>query len=291
MAISTAKQSAWHTLPVEDVFRQLTSSEKGLTNDEARRRLADHGPNELEKGEVVSAWRILLGQFQNVLLIILIVATALSAWMGHGTEAVVIAIIVFFAVGLGFIQEFRAERAMEALARMAAPHATAVRDGRESDIAARDLVPGDVVLLKAGDKVPADCRLVQIANLQAEESALTGESVPIEKQTGPLDGADLPVGDRTNLVFTGTAITYGRGNAMVVATGMNTEFGKIARMLQGVEQTRTPLQQNLDRVGRILAQAALAVVVIIVALGFFRGQQSVGELLIFGIALAVAVVP
>src|SRR5687768_7956886 len=145
MALSPDKHPAWHSLSTSDVFRELSSSEAGLTGEEARRRLEQHGPNELEKGQGVSAWKILLSQFQNVLLVILIIATALSAFMGHGTEAAVIAVIVLLAVGLGFFQEYRAERAMEALAQMAAPHAKAIRDGQETDITARHLVPGDVI--------------------------------------------------------------------------------------------------------------------------------------------------
>jgi Ca2+-transporting ATPase len=289
-----AHQPSWHALEPADVFRELSSSAEGLTAAAARERLEKFGPNELQAGHKVSAWRILLEQFKNILLLILIIATALSIATGHGTEAIVIGVIVLFAVGLGFFQEYRAERAMEALQQMAAPTATVLRDGKEAQLPARDLVPGDVILLKAGDKVPADCRLLEIANLQADEAALTGESVPVEKQTAPLAGENLPAGDRTNMAFAGTAVTYGRGRGIVAATGMNTEFGQIARMLQGVKQTRTPLQENLDRVGRALALVALVIVIIIVALGLWRMEdtgQTVTDLLLFGIALAVAVVP
>jgi Ca2+-transporting ATPase len=285
---------AWHSLTGEDTFRQLSSSADGLSAAMAQERLAHYGPNELRAGQRVSAWRVLFAQFQNVLLLILILATGLSVAAGHGTEAVVIGVIVFFAVALGFFQEYRAERAMEALQQMAAPAATAVRDGEEVHLPARELVPGDVIVLRAGDKVPADCRLTEVHNLQVDEAPLTGESVPIEKQTAPLPAADLAVGDRTNIAFAGTAITYGRGRAVVVATGMSTEFGRIATMLQGVKPSRTPLQENLDRVGRTLAIVALGIVVVIVALGLWRReetQQTVIELLLFGVALAVAVVP
>lgn len=289
-----SKQPIWHSLEVAEVIRELNAPAQGLTRDMARERLARYGPNELEAGHKVSAWHILVDQFKNVLLLILIVATGLSMATGHGTESVIIAIIVFFAVALGFYQEFRAERAMEALQQMAAPIATAIRDDQETQLPARELVPGDLILLKAGDKVPADCRLTEVHNLQADEAPLTGESVTIEKQAGPLPNADLGAGDRTNMTFAGTAITYGRGRAVVVATGMNTEFGQIARMLQGVKQSRTPLQLNLDRVGRVLAIVALVIVVVIVALGLWRRdetKQTVMELLLFGVALAVAVVP
>jgi Ca2+-transporting ATPase len=289
--LQPTSSTAWHTMTVADIYRELHSSPQGLAAAEARIRLAQSGLNELEKSRRVSAWRILYGQFGNVLLVILIIATGLSAFLGHGTEAIVIGVIVLFAVGLGFFQEYRAERAMEALGKMAALQATVIRDGVETQVPARDLAPGDVVLLKAGDKVPADCRLIEISNLQAEEAALTGESTPVEKQTEPLTRHDLPAGDRTNMAYAGTAVNYGRGRGIVVATGMATEFGKIARLLQSVETTRTPLQVNLDRVGRTLAKVALAIVLLIVVAGWWRQQQSLTELLIFGIALAVAVVP
>ena len=205
-------------------------------------------------------------------------------------ESIVIAVIVLFAVLLGFIQEYRAERAIEALRKMAAPTASVLRDGNEIKIPARDLVPGDVIILHTGDRIPADARLLEAINLQVEEAALTGESVPVEKHILPLSGDDLPVGDRKNMVYAGTAATYGRGKALVIATGMQTEFGKIAQLLQTVESGKTPLQQNLDKVGTALARAAFVVVAIIVALGLLRGQPFI-EMLIFGIALAVAVVP
>jgi len=282
--------TAWHTLTPEAAFQRLGSRPEGLTADEATRALAERGPNELQAAAHVSPWTLLLGQLKNVLIIILLVATALSALLGHGTEAIAIAVIVLFAVLLGFIQEYRAERALEALREMAAPMANVLRGGAEVHIPARDLVPGDVVVLRAGDKIPADGRVVEAMNLQAEEAALTGESVPVEKTTDTLPTAALEVGDRKNIVHAGTAITYGRGRALVVATGMTTEFGKIAKMLEGVETGRTPLQENLDRVGHTLARAALVIVALIVAIGLWRGQPFI-EMLIFGIALAVAVVP
>jgi Ca2+-transporting ATPase len=280
----------WHTLPVEEVYLRLKSTPTGLTGAEAARRLAEHGPNELQAGHRVSPWAILSEQFKNVLIVVLLVATALSAFLGHGIEAIAIAVIVLFAVLLGFVQEYRAERAIEALRQMAAPTATVFRDNKETEIPARDLVPGDVILLRAGDKVPADVRLSEAVNLKIEEAALTGESVPVEKHIAPLSHHELTLGDRKNMAYAGTAATYGRGRGIVVATGMGTEFGKIAQMLQTVGTRKTPLQENLDKVGRTLARAAFLVVGVIVALGLFRGQPFI-EMLIFGIALAVAVVP
>ncbi len=280
----------WHTFTVDEAFQQIESQPGGLTNANAEDRLKQYGANELKAAHRVSAWEILLEQFKNVLILILLGATAISLFLGHGVESIVIAIIVLFAVVLGFVQEFRAERAIEALRKMAAPTATVLRDGSEVKIPARDLVPGDVILLHTGDRVPADARLIESVNLQIEEAALTGESVPVEKHIKSLENEDLTVGDRKNMIYAGTAVTYGRGRALVSATAMQTEFGKIAQMLQDVETGRTPLQQNLDKVGTVLGRAAFVVVAIIVALGLFRGQPFI-EMLIFGIALAVAVVP
>jgi Ca2+-transporting ATPase len=280
----------WHGLSTATVFAHLKSTPTGLTGAEAVQRLAEHGPNELQAAHRISPWTILFEQFKNVLIVILLVGTALSAFLGHGTEAIAIAVIVLFAVLLGFVQEYRADRAIEALRQRAAPTATVLRDGQEAEIPARDLVPGDVVLLGAGDKIPADVRLIEAVNLQIEEAALTGESVPVEKHAAPLANSELALGDRKNMAYAGTAATYGRGRAVVVATGMITEFGKIARMLQSVETSRTPLQINLDKVGRALAWAAFGIVSILVALGLFRGEPVI-EMLIFGVAIAVAVVP
>jgi Ca2+-transporting ATPase len=282
--------TAWHTLTPDVAFQRLKSRPDGLGADEAARALAEHGPNELQAARHVSPWGLLFAQLKNVLIIILLVATALSALLGHGTEAIAIAVIVLFAVLLGFVQEFRAERALEALREMAAPMASVLRGGEQVHLPARELVPGDVILLRAGDKIPADARVVETMNLQADEAALTGESVPVEKITESLPTAAIEVGDRKNMVHAGTVVTYGRGRALVVATGMTTEFGKIAKMLEGVETGRTPLQENLDRVGHTLARGALFIVAIIVAIGLWRGQPFI-EMLIFGIALAVAVVP
>ncbi len=281
---------AWHTHTAADIAARLHASDSGLTAADAGQRLDQYGPNELQAKHRVSPWALLAAQFKNVLIVIVLVATALSAFLGHAVEAVAITVIVLFAVLLGFIQEFRAERAIEALRQMAAPQATVLRDGQEIQVAAREVVPGDVLILHTGDRVAADGRLIEAVNLQVQEAALTGESLPVEKRTEPIAEADIALGDRRNMVYAGTAATYGRGRAMVVATGMATEFGRIAQLLETVETGRTPLQDNLDKLGHLLARAALVVVLIIVGLGLFRGQPFI-EMLVFGIALAVAVVP
>ena len=288
--VDTQTAQHWHTLSVSQTVEKLRSSVRGLTVAEAEQRLTEYGPNQLQAAARISPWTILLEQVKNVLIIILLFATALSAFLGHGVEAIAITVIVLFAVILGFVQEYRAERAIEALREMAAPTATVIRDGRERRINALELVPGDLILLATGDKAPADARLIEAVNLQTVEAPLTGESAPIQKHINPLADERLPTGDRKNLVYAGTVVTYGRGRAVVVATGMATEFGKIAQLLESVDTAKTPLQHNLDRVGKTLARVSFGVVLVIVALGVFRGQPFV-EMLIFGVALAVAVVP
>jgi len=279
-----------HTLDAAQALAALGASPAGLSPSEAARRLVECGPNALQAAPAVSPWALLAAQFRNVLILILLAATALSALLGHGVEAIAITVIVLFAVLLGFVQEFRAERAMAALRALAAPTATALRGGEETEVAAADLVPGDVILLAAGDRVPADARLLEAFNLAAQEAALTGESLPVAKHAAVLADPQLPVGDRRNMVFAGTSVASGRGRALVTATAMATEFGRIAQMLQTVETARTPLQVNLDKLGTQLARAAAAVVAVIVVLGLVRGQPFI-EMLVFGIALAVAVVP
>ena len=239
--------------------------------------------------EKSSPWAIFLEQFKNFLIIILLVAIVLSAVLGEVADAIVIAVIVIFAAGLGFIQEYRAERAMEALKKMAAPLASVIRDGKETEIPARELVPGDIILLTTGDKIPADSRLLEAVNLRTEEAPLTGESVPVEKTDKPISG-EADIGDRNNMVFMGTAAVYGRGTAVVTGTGMVTEFGKIATMLQEVKEDRTPLQENLDRLGKWIGIGALGLCFILAALGVLRGHEIL-EMLIWGVSLAVAAVP
>ncbi|MBM4194967.1 MAG: cation-translocating P-type ATPase [Gemmatimonadetes bacterium] len=283
-------ERAWHGDQVADVLRRLNSAPGGLGTEEARQRLSEYGPNALQGFAKASAWHTLAAQFRNVLVLILLAATVVSGLLGHGLEAGVIAVIVLFAVVLGFVQEYRAERALEALRAMAAPVAHVLRDGVEVALPARELVPGDVIVLRAGDRIPADARVTLGVNLAVDEAALTGESAAVEKSSTPLDVTSVPLGDRRNMAYAGTLVTRGRGQAVVVATGMATEFGRISALVQSVEAGRTPLQENLDRLGAILGKAALLIVGAIVALGLWRGMPPL-EMFIFGIALAVAVVP
>ena len=280
----------WHALTVAQTFAKLDVDPQGLSAELAQARLSAHGFNEFVEQRRVSVLRLLLSQFANVLTLILLLAIGISAFLGHDTEAVVIGVIVLFSVLLGFFQEYRAEHAVAALRELTAPTATVIRDGTEAVIAASLLVPGDMVRLATGNRVPADLRLIETRSLQTDEAALTGESTPVGKHPERVLAEGAAIGERCNLAFSGTSVTHGKGLGVVVATGMDTEFGQVVRMLGQAEVRKTPLQQNLDRVGRLLALFALAIVVVICAQGVLRGESLV-EMLIFGFALAVAVVP
>ncbi len=279
----------WHKTTVAQAIQSLESSGDGLSREEAKRRLSQFGPNELVKRKRISPWLIFLEQFKSFLIIILLVAVALSIASGETADAIVIAVLVIFACVLGFVQEYRAERALEALKQMAAPTASVIREGQESEIPSRELVPGDIVLLRTGDRIPADGRLIESVNLKLDEAPLTGESVPVEKMTEPIL-EQAAVADRENMTYLGTVIVYGRGKAIITATGMATEFGKIASMIQEVEEKETPLQANLNRLGKWIGIGALILSALLAILGVVRGHEWT-EMLRWGISLAVAVVP
>ncbi len=282
-------EKIWHNLSVSEVIESLNSGIQGLGKEEAERRLAQFGPNELAEKKKISPFMLWLGQFKNFLIIILLVAVVLSAILGELIDAIVIFVIVLFATTLGFVQEYRAERAMEALKRMAAPTSSVIRDGQEIEIPAREIVPGDIVALRTGDKVPADCRLIEAVNLRTEEAPLTGESVPIEKTVDVIP-VEAGIGDRKNMAFMGTTVVWGRGKAIVTSTGMQSEFGKVATLIQEVEEEPTPLQVNLDKMGKFIAYAALAICFVLAGIGILRGHQIL-EMLIWGVSLAIAAVP
>jgi P-type Ca2+ transporter type 2C len=283
--------SSWHTLAAEEAIQHLRAdAAAGLSSAEAARRLAVAGPNELPSAVSIPAWKILLRQFKSVLIVILLIAIVLSLALAHALEAVAIAAIALFTVALGFFQEVRADRALEALRRMAAPMATVLRDGEECEVPAREVVPGDVIVLGAGDLVPADGRLIEAVNLRIDEATLTGESSPAGKHSDALDEKNIALGDRRNMVYSSTAVTYGRGRAVAVATGPRTEVGKIGGLLETVTTPRTPLERQMDSLGGTLVRASLAIVAIVVLLGLLRGKP-LEQMILFGIAFAVAVVP
>jgi Ca2+-transporting ATPase len=266
---ATQPQINWHTLTPEQTLKQLaTPAEQGLTSQEAARRLEVYGLNQLAEAPGVTFWRMLVDQFNNFVVIMLIVAAVISAVLGDWEEAAAILAIVILNAMLGVIQERRAEQALAALKKLATPDAQVVRDAQRQSIPSSQLVPGDIVLLEAGNYVPADIRLLEAANLRIEEAALTGESVPVQKDANIHLQADIPLGDRKNTTFMGTLVSYGRGRGVVVSTGMRTQIGLIAEMLQAVENEPTPLQQRLDQLGKALGWATLGIcgVVFIVAI-------------------------
>jgi Ca2+-transporting ATPase len=289
-------EKLWHNLSVSEVIESLNSGTQGLTGKEAERRLAQFGSNELAEKKKTPPWMLFLEQFKNFLIIILLVAAVVSgvlALMGEGDiwDPILIVIIVLFAAGLGFVQESRSEKALEALKQMTASTATVIRDGDEEDIPARDLVPGDIILLQTGDRIPADSRLTEAVNLKIDEAPLTGESISVGK-TNEIISGDVPVADRKNMAYTGTTVVYGRGKALVIGTGMATEFGKIAGMLQEVKPPPTPLQVSLDKIGKILGIACLVICAVVAGVGIIVGVFShILEAFIWGVSLAVAAVP
>jgi P-type Ca2+ transporter type 2C len=263
-----------HSGSVEHMADQLdTHIHNGLTADQVRERLATVGPNELQEQPRPGFLQLLLAQFNNFLIILLIVAAVVSILLGEYVDAVAILAIVVLNAVMGVVQESRAERAIAALRKMAAPNALVIRDGQQQIIPARELVPGDVVFLEAGNYVPGDLRLVESINLRIDESALTGESHAVKKDAGVILDKDIPVGDRTNSAFMSSMITYGRGRGLVTATGMHTQIGLIAQMLQSFEEEPTPLQRRLDELGRSLGMAALAICAVIFVFGIFRDTQ------------------
>ena len=264
--------------------------EVGPTRAEAAQRLATQGSNEIIEQRRRSAWRMLLDQFTDFMILVLIAAAVVSGLVGEASDTIAIVVILILNGIIGFVQEYRAERAVAALKRMAAANAVVRRDGEIGTITAIDLVAGDVVLVEAGDVVPADLRLAEVAQLKIDESALTGESVPVEKITLPLSERDLPLGDRLNLVFKGTSVSGGRGTGIVVATGMATELGRIAALLSEEKDRQTPLQKRLAAFGRRLVFIVLAICAIVFAFGLLRGEPTV-LMFLTAVSLAVAAIP
>ena len=290
--------SLWHSMDVDLVLKELqVDPHRGLAPEEAQSRLGQYGPNELRQEEKTSPLALFFNQFKNILIIILLIATLLSALVGEYVDAAIIFVIIVFCAGLGFIQEYRAERALEALKNMLTPTITVLRGGQELEAPSKDLVPGDVLVLEAGDKIPADARLVEIHSVHCDEAPLTGESIPVGKVLA-LSAEDASVGDRKNMVFTGTTVTYGRGKAVVTATGMTTEFGKIAEEVAAVVEEKTPLERRTDEIGKWLGFITLGICVLVVGIsvgrevwaGTFRLDSTL-PIILFAIALAVAAVP
>ncbi len=280
---------SWHAIEVEETLHALNTKETGLSQEEAQKRLQEFGPNELKKEKGKSPIKLFVEQFADILIIILLIATGLSIYLGELIDAIVIIAIVMACAILGFVEEYRSEKALEALKKMTAPTAMVLRDGKEEKIQTISLVPGDIVLLYTGDKVPADARLVEAINLKVDEASLTGESSPVNKDVKPLP-EDTSLNEKRNMIFTGTVAVYGRGKAVVTSTGMNTEFGKIAKMVQMTEEEETPLEKRMASVGKWIGILSIAVCLIVAAIGIFEGRNPL-DMILWGISLAVAAVP
>lgn len=280
----------WYQLDPAEVSEKLQSSEAGLASAEARRRYEQYGPNKLIEKQGKSLWMMFLDQFKDFMILVLIAAAIVAGVIGEPADSIAIAVIVILNAVLGFVQEYRAEKAMAALKKLAAPSAVVIRDGQAASIPAEQLVPGDLVVLEAGNVVPADLRLIEAVQLRIQEAALTGESVPVEKDNAAIPAADLSIGDRKSMGYKGTLVTYGRGRGLVTDTGMNTELGRIAGLLQGQDEGRTPLQKRLTAFGQKLAYAVLAICVIVFIAGLLRGEPPL-LMLLTAISLAVAAIP
>ncbi len=287
----------WHALKPEEALEELKVNEKGLSQEEAQTRLTTYGFNELKKKKGKSPIKLFLSQFTDVLMIILLIAMFLSLGLGiyeNSIEEIYSTIIIFAIViasaALGFTQEYRSEKAVDALKRMAAPTAIALRNGKEERIPANQLVPGDVILLYTGDKVPADARLIEAHNLKLDEAALTGESAPVEKITTPI-AEETSLNDRRNMVFTGTIVAYGRAKAAVTTTGMSTEFGKIAEMVQTTTQEQTPLERRMASVGKWIGILAVVVCIGVATVGIVIENRPILDMILWAVSLAVAAVP
>jgi len=283
--------SNWHTFRAEEALEQLdVSVETGLSSAEAESRLGAYGPNQLKEAPPTTIWQMLWEQFRDFVVMLLIVAAVVSALLGDWVEAAVIMAIVVLNAALGVFQNRRAAEELAALRQLAAPEANVLRDGSRISIPGRELVPGDIVFLEAGNYIPADVRLVETVNLRVDEAPLTGESFPVKKDYRSVFPPDTPTGDQENTAFMGTVVTYGRGQGVVVGTGMTTQIGLIAELLQSVEQEQTPLQKRLDQLGRTLGWAALAVCGLVFLLGWLRGTHPL-EMFIIAVSLAIAAVP
>jgi Ca2+-transporting ATPase len=284
------RDNSWHCLDAAEVLARLDSGTGGLTAAEANRRLVEQGPNLLPEGKRRTLPAMLLGQFRDVMILVLLGAALVSAFVGELPDTIAILVIVLLNAILGTVQEFRAERAVAALRQMAAPESLVIRDGNARIVPAAELVVGDVVLLEAGNQVPADLRLLEVEELQADESMLTGESQPVGKDVASLGGDAVALGDRCNLAFKSSLITRGRGLGVVVATGTSTEIGQIAALLGDESGTRTPLQIRLARFGRYLAMAVLAICAVVFVAGLLQGQPPV-LMFLTAVSLAVAAIP
>ena len=282
---------SWHSLESNDVLEKLvTTHQTGLTSQEAAERLVKHGPNQLVEAPRTSFLKMVLEQLKSFVVLLLIGASLVSLFLGEWVDALAIIAIVVLNTVMGVVQESKAEEALAALKKLASPEAQVIRDGHRQMVPAHQLVPGDIVFLEAGNFIPADLRLLEAVNMRVDEAALTGESVAVQKNAMEILPTNAPLGDRKNTAFMGTTVNYGRGKGVVVSTGMFTQLGLIATMLQSVEEEETPLQHKLEQLGKTLGYACLAICALVFAVGWLRGGEPL-EMFMTAVSLAIAAVP
>lgn len=281
----------WHMFSTVKLLEMFNvNNEKGLSSKNVEKNINHYGLNELNEAKAISPLSIFLNQFKDFMILVLLVATLISGLLGEYIDAITIIAIVILNAIMGFVQEYRAEKSLKALKEMAAPHAKVIRNGEKITIPASEVVPGDIILLYTGDKVAADIRIIEANDLYIEESALTGESIPVSKNIDTIAYEEIPLGDQKNMAFMGTLITRGSGRGIVVATGMNTEMGKIADLIQTTEESETPLQRKLTQLGKILVFISIGLTIIVVLIGILQGQETY-SMFLAGVSLAVAAIP
>ena len=289
-------EKQWFNKTVEEVEKELgTSLNNGLSSEKVQTQREKTGYNELQEKKKDSLFKKFMAQFKDFSIIVLIIAAIVSGIVGVAegegiADTVIILIVVLLNAVIGVVQESKAEKSLEALKKLSAHAAKVIRDGKEQVIPARELVPGDIVIIETGDYVSADLRIIEAVNLKSQEASLTGESVPVEKDSKAIEGNEISIGDRINMLFSSSLITYGRGKAIVVETGMHTEVGKIAGMINSTEKQETPLQRRLNNLGKTLGIAALVICAVIFGIGLFQGKDLI-DMFMTAVSLAVAVIP
>ena len=285
------QQQAPHSQTTDHLYAALESGENGLSAAAADQARARHGENVLAQAHKKTLFSIILSQFKNLMILVLLAAGIISAVVSHEiSDAIIIFAVILLNAVMGTVQESRAEAALDALKKMSAPSANVIRGGQPQEVPASALVPGDIVMLEAGDFVPADMRLVSTASLKIEEAPLTGESVPVVKDASQLLEADTPLAERINMAYSGTSVTYGRAAGIVVATGMRTEIGKIADALSTAKDGATPLQKRMNSLSKILSIAVLVVAAVVFGVGMFTGRPAI-DMFLVAVSLAVAAIP
>ncbi|MEM2094589.1 MAG: HAD-IC family P-type ATPase, partial [Candidatus Bathyarchaeia archaeon] len=292
----SSEVQAYYAMDVDSVMKMLESTAGGLTEAEARDRLIKFGPNQISERKRVTALHIFADQFRDIFVLMLLAAALISAFIGEVVDAMTISAIIILVAVVGFVQDYRGEKALEAMKKMAAATARVLREGREQVVLASEVVPGDILILESGDRIAADARLIETVELKTVEASLTGESTPVDKSTRVVP-VSTQVSDRANMVFSGTYVVYGRGKAVVTATGWRTEFGKIAKLIQEAEEAETPLEQKMDRFSKGIAKVVVGLCVVVFILEFLRLEMdesilsALTDAFMTSVSLAISAVP